>query len=57
MSLKGSGFCFSRLRCMRSELWYPKIRLEDRGAATTVAAWVNAHIKGKRGYPSRRHER
>jgi len=33
------------------ELWYPKIRLEEEGAATTVAGMGEKTYPGKRGYP------
>ena len=33
------------------ELWYPKIRLEEEGAATTVAGLGDKVYQGKRGYP------
>lgn len=34
------------------ELWYPKLRLEEAGAQTTVAGpKANAHYNGKHGYP------
>lgn len=33
------------------ELWYPKIRLEEEGARTTVAGTGEARYQGKRGYP------
>ena len=33
------------------ELWYPKIRLEEEGAATTVAGMGERIYPGKRGYP------
>jgi protease I len=33
------------------ELWYPKIRLEEEGAATTVAGLGERTYQGKRGYP------
>ena len=33
------------------ELWYPKIRLEEEGAATTVAGLGDKSYQGKRGYP------
>jgi protease I len=33
------------------ELWYPKIRLEEEGAATTVAGLGEKTYPGKRGYP------
>ncbi len=35
------------------ELWYPKIRLEEEGAATVVAAAEERIYKGKNGYPCR----
>jgi protease I len=33
------------------ELWYPKIRLEEEGAVTTVAGLGDKTYPGKRGYP------
>ncbi|NND99929.1 MAG: type 1 glutamine amidotransferase [Pirellulaceae bacterium] len=34
------------------ELWYPKLRLEEAGAAVTVAGpQANTHYNGKHGYP------
>jgi len=33
------------------ELWYPKIRLEEEGAVTTVAGLGETVYHGKRGYP------
>lgn len=33
------------------ELWYPKIRLEEEGATTTVAGLGEKTYQGKRGYP------
>ena len=33
------------------ELWYPKIRLEEEGAATVVAGLGETTYQGKRGYP------
>src|SRR5207247_478849 len=33
------------------ELWYPKIRLAEEGAATTVAGLGDKTYQGKRGYP------
>ena len=33
------------------ERWYPKIRLEEEGAATTVAGLGDKTYQGKRGYP------
>ena len=33
------------------ELWYPKIRLEEEGATTTVAGLGEKTYPGKRGYP------
>src|SRR5207245_3200093 len=33
------------------ELWYPKIRLEEEGAITTVAGMGEKPHPGKRGYP------
>ncbi|GAA5509845.1 type 1 glutamine amidotransferase domain-containing protein [Novipirellula caenicola] len=34
------------------ELWYPKLRLEEAGASTTIAGpAANQHYNGKHGYP------
>ena len=33
------------------ELWYPKIRLEEEGVATTVAGLGEKTYHGKKGYP------
>jgi protease I len=33
------------------ELWYPKIRLEEEGAATVVAGTGEKIYQGKKGYP------
>ena len=33
------------------ELWYPKLRLEEEGAVTTVAGTGEKSYQGKRGYP------
>ena len=33
------------------ELWYPKIRLEEAGATTTVAGLDRETCRGKHGYP------
>ncbi len=34
------------------ELWYPKLRLEEAGARTTIAGpAANQHYNGKHGYP------
>ncbi len=34
------------------ELWYPKLRLQEAGAAVTVAGQVARHVyRGKNGYP------
>jgi len=33
------------------ELWYPKIRLEEEGVATTIAGLGEPTYAGKRGYP------
>ena len=33
------------------ELWYPKIRLEEEGVATTVAGLGEKTYRGKHGYP------
>lgn len=33
------------------ELWYPKLRLEEEGAETTVAGMGERSYQGKKGYP------
>src|SRR5256886_12136130 len=52
MSLKGKTVLFFAGRLYEDlELWYPKIRLEEEGAATTVAGLGEKTYAGKRGYP------
>ena len=35
------------------ELWYPKLRLEEAGYRTVLAAPATSSVKGKHGYPAR----
>ena len=52
MSLKGKKVLFFAGPLYEDlELWYPKIRLEEEGAATTVAGLGEKTYPGKRGYP------
>ena len=52
MSLKGKHVLFFAGPLYEDlELWYPKIRLEEEGAATTVAGIGEKTYQGKRGYP------
>ncbi len=52
MSLKGKTVLFFAGPLYEDlELWYPKIRLEEEGAATTVAGLGERTYAGKRGYP------
>src|ERR671925_1897361 len=52
MSLKGKRVLFFAAPLNEDlELWYPKIRLEEEGAATTVAGMGERTYQGKRGYP------
>jgi protease I len=52
MSLKGKRvLIFAAAHYEDLELWYPKIRLEEEGAATTVAGMGEKTYQGKRGYP------
>jgi protease I len=52
MSLKGKRVLFFAGPLYEDlELWYPKIRLEEEGAATTVAGLGERTYQGKRGYP------
>ncbi len=52
MSLKGKRVLFFAAPLYEDlELWYPKLRLEEEGAATTVAGLGEATYQGKRGYP------
>jgi protease I len=52
MSLKGKKVLFFAAPLYEDlELWYPKIRLEEEGAETTVAGLGEKTYQGKRGYP------
>ena len=52
MSLKGKHVLFLAGPLYEDlELWYPKIRLEEEGAAATVAGLGERTYQGKRGYP------
>jgi len=52
MSLKGKKVLFFAGPLYEDlELWYPKIRLEEEGATTTVAGLGDKTYQGKRGYP------
>jgi protease I len=52
MSLKGKRvLIFAAGLYEDLELWYPKIRLEEEGVATTVAGMGEKTYQGKRGYP------
>src|SRR6266702_806518 len=52
MSLKGKRILFFAAAAYEDlELWYPKIRLEEEGAVTTVAGMGERTYPGKRGYP------
>jgi len=52
MSLKGSRVLIFAANLFEDlELLYPKIRLEEEGAATTVAGMGEKTYQGKRGYP------
>src|SRR6266511_4892376 len=52
MTLKGKRVLFFAAPLYEDlELWYPKIRLEEEGAATTVAGMGERTYPGKRGYP------
>src|SRR5881394_2241941 len=52
MSLKGKRILiFAAPLYEDLELWYPKIRLEEEGASTTVAGMGEKTYPGKRGYP------
>jgi protease I len=52
MSLKGKRvLIFAAPLYEDLELWYPKIRLEEEGASTTVAGMGEKTYPGKRGYP------
>ncbi|MGH7547436.1 MAG: type 1 glutamine amidotransferase domain-containing protein [Gemmatimonadales bacterium] len=52
MSLKGKKVLFLAGPLYEDlELWYPKIRLEEEEATTTVAGLGERTYQGKRGYP------
>src|SRR5438045_9205421 len=52
MTLKGKRvLLFAAPSYEDLELWYPKIRLEEEGAATIVAGTGEKTYQGKRGYP------
>ena len=52
MTLKGKRVLFFAGPAYEDlELWYPKIRLEEEGASTTVAGLGDKTYQGKRGYP------
>ena len=52
MTLKGKRILFFAAPLYEDlELWYPKIRLEEEGASTTVAGMGEKTYPGKRGYP------
>ena len=52
MSLQGKTILFFAGPLYEDlELWYPKIRLEEEGAATVVAGTGEKTYQGKRGYP------
>ncbi|HEV8264345.1 MAG TPA: type 1 glutamine amidotransferase domain-containing protein [Gemmatimonadales bacterium] len=52
MTLKGKRVLFFAAPLYEDlELWYPKIRLEEEGAVTTVAGLGEKTYQGKRGYP------
>jgi protease I len=52
MSLTGKRVLFFAAPLYEDlELWYPKIRLEEEGAATVVAGLGEQTYQGKRGYP------
>jgi protease I len=52
MSLRGKKLLFFAGPLYEDlELWYPKIRLEEEGATTTVAGLGEKTYQGKRGYP------
>jgi len=52
MSLNGKRVLFFAAPLYEDlELWYPKIRLEEEGAATVVAGLGDKTYQGKRGYP------
>jgi deglycase len=52
MTLKGKRVLFFAAPLYEDlELWYPKIRLEEEEATTTVAGIGEKTYQGKRGYP------
>jgi len=52
MTLKGKTVLFfAGPQYEDLELWYPKIRLEEEGAATVVAGLGEPTYQGKKGYP------
>jgi len=52
MSLQGKTILFFAGPLYEDlELWYPKIRLEEEGAATVIAGTGEKTYQGKRGYP------
>lgn len=52
MSIRGKRVLFFAAPLYEDlELWYPKIRLEEEEAATTVAGLGERSYQGKRGYP------
>lgn len=52
MTLKGKRILFLAAPLYEDlELWYPKIRLEEEGARTTIAGMGEKTYQGKRGYP------
>jgi protease I len=52
VSLKGKHVLFFAAPLYEDlELWYPKIRLEEEGATSTVAGLGEKTYQGKRGYP------
>ena len=52
MTLKGRRvLLFAGPQYEDLELWYPKLRLEEEGALTTVAGLGEPTYAGKRGYP------
>ena len=52
MTLNGKTVLFFAVPLYEDlELWYPKIRLEEEGAATIVAGTGEKTHQGKRGYP------
>jgi len=52
MTLRGKRVLFFAAPLYEDlELWYPKIRLEEEGAKTTVAGLGEHSYPGKKGYP------